>query len=489
MELIERLRGDLSARLRAQGWIARERAGAHDVFQTDADEIETFSQPLREEFSAVAMFAWVHEDQSDETNVVGGLGIEYGPARALLERLTGSEIFCAMLSRTNVVVSIREGTEVPKVSEKLAQFVVDEARELEKLADIDRVIDLLNQRRALPFAAHMAGFYAMDVVDSEPDGPEFSDVPSDEVELTAALLAGAGRYGEARHVLAETRELHHALQDHRRFVRQLTRLLDAEGSLSLPATPPRWPPGSLTSQSPPNSLQLLTASLPEGMARREAINAVRVVSSGKTRHELRSLLEIELSKRCLSIDRRSAEAMIDLLATEQRPLGNTRIALRGLNILLSFWRKRPPEARAKAQWETAALKPASVPDLEPALLARPDRAAYPLGYHSSLRRATIDLDPRACAWLDCFADRSVVEIWLTSDSESSLAATRLNVNIGVERVGQLGAGVANCFRPAMEAAAEREEAPWTYAYLTATFGATPYVLTVGLPGTADSDVA
>ena len=81
----------------------------------------------------------------------------------------------------------------------------------------------------------------------------------------------------------------------------------------------------------------------------------------------------------------------------------------------------------------------------------------------------------------------MVEIWLTWDTELPQALARLNVHIGDERVGWLGADAANCFRPAMEAAAERDEDPWTYAYLTATFGAAPHMLTVGLPSSANEE--
>jgi hypothetical protein len=75
----------------------------------------------------------------------------------------------------------------------------------------------------------------------------------------------------------------------------------------------------------------------------------------------------------------------------------------------------------------------------------------------------------------------MVEIWLTWDAELPPMEAGLNVHIGAERVGELGVDAAGHFRPAMEAAAERDEDPWTHAHLSMTSGEMPYVLEIALP--------
>ena len=74
-----------------------------------------------------------------------------------------------------------------------------------------------------------------------------------------------------------------------------------------------------------------------------------------------------------------------------------------------------------------------------------------------------------------------VEVWLTWDAELPTPGSSLRVYIGAEPVGVLPADTAERFCPAMEAAAERDEDPWTTANLTISEGEMPYVLEITVP--------
>jgi hypothetical protein len=428
-ESLDLLRRDLSSHLEVQGWVACQQA-VRGTARADAGEIDTYRWSLREGFNAIAAFAWTSHGDAEQIIVVGSLGVEYGPAHALLEHLIGSEIFCVLLNEPNVVVKMRDATSVSGVADELAEFVSDGVAQLDGLTDVDRIIDLIRQQRAQPFAARMAGSYATGAVAPESGGSKFADAAFDEAELVAALLAGAGRYADARRALVQA--VREVPQDdvpyhHRRFIRQLTRIIDAEGRVTLPQTPPRWPPRPCEPERPPGPMQLLKQALPEGRTRQEAIDAVREVSSGRTRDELRAMYEQELSSRSLSIDINGVELTIDLIATEREPLGKVRIAARGVRAaieLVTSWREQPAK-RSASRPTMEQPRSGSAAESEPTLAVRPDRAAYPIDSHSSRKRASVEL------------------------------------------VHESGG-----------------TPPWTYAQLAATFGAAPYVLTVGLPCTS-----
>ncbi len=183
-----------------------------------------------------------------------------------------------------------------------------------------------------------------------------------------------------------------------------------------------------------------------------------------------------------------------MLATEREPVGKARIAVRGLKALgeLAGLRREPVEPVAeRVPPEPEEADSETVPEPSDALLELPEQAAYPM-MGSPHRRVAVELDPAARAWLDRVAQRGslgsgqtprlvLVETWLTSDTGPSTTEQRLNVHIGAQRVGQLGPDVAEQFRPAMEAAAERDEDPWVHAHLTASSGAMPYLLEIPLP--------
>jgi hypothetical protein len=494
-ESIDRLRQGLGLHLEPKRWTVRARGGPAGSEPRDAGELATFERALRDSYVATAIFAWRLEREVGRLEVVGGFGVEWQPARELLARLTGSEVLGVMLDRPTAVVVVGDSAGVSGAVEKLASFVSKETPELERLADIDRLIELLRQERAVAFAAHMADFDDIHGIDPVPavESPD-AGADSDETELIAALLACAGRYEEARQELAESVQRvgeNDLSREHRRFVRQLTRFLDAKGELSLPTTPPRWPPPSISPivYEPASFLRALNEKLPEVRARQEAVKAVRIVSQGKTRNELQMLLENELDKRGVKLTPEAVENDVGLLATEREPFGRARIGLRAVKAL----REAGDSRRERAGAEHVTHEP--VPDTEDMFelnddrFRLPKRAAYPIV--GSSHRVVVKLDPSARGLLDLVAQRDykqglhvvIAEVWLAWGTDPSRA--ELDVHVGAERVGRLGPEVAEQLRPAMEAASERDEDPWTHAFLSTSPGAIPYVMEIRVPERGD----
>ena len=214
----------------------------------------------------------------------------------------------------------------------------------------------------------------------------------------SALLASAGRYGEARRALANgnlAAPAGEGSRNYKRFVRQLMRWIDARGRLRLPTTPAQWPP----LEWPPKPVdvswgQAFAENYPKAQARRQAKAAVRAVSRGKTRDELRALLQQELRERDAWMEPREVEMTIDLLATEHEPLGKARLALRGIKALSELVTvghkifedvREPPEEKLE--------------ETEPEWLKPPERAPYPI---RTVRQhcVAVQLDPGARTWLE-----------------------------------------------------------------------------------------
>jgi hypothetical protein len=181
------------------------------------------------------------------------------------------------------------------------------------------------------------------------------------------------------------------------------------------------------------------------------------------------------------------EQTIESLATQQEPFGKTRLALRGLRALWDLGHSPSPARRV-------IFEPSDPPEHEPdpAWMRAPERAAYPIR-PSSHDRAAVQLDPTAAAFLESAmltADVGTVqtrnvEVWFGSHDKPSEGVSRVSVHLGSKRVGELDADTSKRYHPALQAAGERGEDPWTDAHLTRIPGATPYVLDVPLPEVPD----
>ncbi len=447
---------------------------------------------LRDDFVATTMFEWEREDGSDALLVSGAIGVEYKPARHLLVALTGSEVSGVALKEPMIEARVLNAHEVSTIAEQLSKLVLmGSPRAWEELADVNVLLGLLHEHRAMPFAGSVVGINAMDPLHAE----------HAEGQLVPAFLACAGRYDEALRALSEYERPASSdgwsPREYRRFRRQLTRVPDAGGELILPTSPPFWPFGPAVGGRRSRltlSQALGEELLPQAAAVQAAVKTVHAVSRGKTRNELRALLGQELHERGASTGAETTEALIDVLVTERERFGRIRIALRSLKAfweLLVLWRKPIKEVPETRPRQTENAQRDAVSASANAWLELPDRAGYPIA-GSSRRLVAVTLYPTAIPLLDRLWHRGapgseqtqrmmLVDVWFTWCAESLTTEPRLNAHIGIECVGQLGSDIAEQLRPAMEAAEERDEYPWTHAYLTTVTDEIRYLLEIKLP--------
>jgi hypothetical protein len=364
-----------------------------------------------------AIASFSWEQQHDGAlNVSGGIVLRCQPAFNLLQRLAGSEVIGAMPLNAFVETSIASALEAPEVAEQLRAIAADRSA-LETLADVDRMVGMLRSRQTMPFDGDLA-----DVQDIDPVHWEHASG-----QLIAALLAGAKRFREARQVLSEHQQCAGiegwAPREYRRFARQLQRFLDAGGELVLPSSPPSWPP--VAEHAPVHGL----AKTPKD---------ARAQSSDRSPRKLRGIKDL---------------------------LASLRVPPRGDD----------------------GQRPRDIPEDEYIELEPPDRAAYPILANGPDRvaaqlhptmRATID---RIAAEVPSAIGMRLVTVWLTRQRRNSpQVPDGLNVHIGSQCVGELDGDVAERLRPALEAAAERDEDPWAYAYLSTCRAAMPYRLEIAM---------
>jgi hypothetical protein len=481
---VQRVREAVGKRLSSEGWTLVEQK----LF--DPPGVGTFALPLRDGF--VATFVVVDDLLEDESGAltlspVGLMGLDYEPARRITTALTGVARSGVVLKQPSLAVGLPDAGEAAEAADSLVDFAAEQAPSLTDLADVDTLIEMLRQRSAVPSVEPMAVLRGDEPIVPPPGYPELPDpVP----ELVAALLAGAGRHDEARRALAECEQPDpEGGRENARFVRQLTRWVDHAGKIALPETPAQWPPHwplrAFRSQPPSSFGQFMAENMPEIRARREAVRAVRAVSTGKSRDELRSLLRSELGSREVGMPPVTFEQTIESLAAEQEPFGKARLAVRGLRALWDMGHTGSPQILSV--FSDQPSEPEDEPD--PSWMNTPERAAYPIRL-SGHDRVAVTLDPAAAALLDGVMPKGMVqnrniEVWFISPSEPRGSASRVSVHIGSKRIGELDAETTERYRPVLEAAGERDEDPWADAHLTRIPGATPCVLDVPLPEVSD----
>jgi len=430
-------------------------------------------------FATLRVEDWL-EDDEHETPInfaAGVLGLDYEPARRITIALTGAPRSGVVVKDPSLSIALPDETEADAPVASLVRFATEHLDSLSKLADMDTVIGMLHDHRAAPASA-LTPFLEGERVDPPPGHPELTDPVT---ELIPALLAGAGRYEEARRALALCEDPHWqeiADANDRRLLRQLTRWVDREGELGLPSTPARWPakwPPPASGPDPSRGFKAFMAEQrPEILARREAISATRAASEGKSREQIRELLGAELEKRSVKMQPVEFEQNVDFLATEHEPFGKARLAMRGFKALTDLISTGPGLVDTLRQ----DREPQDEPD--PAWAKTPDRAGYPM-WPVVRERIAVELDtdaePRLAELMSGsrgqFGNRNV-EVWLSQEDSG------LIVHVGSKRVGRLNAHAAVAFRSAIEAAADRDEDIRTDAHLTRTTGTPPYILDLPL---------
>ena len=499
----------LESRLQAAGWESREHIARVRPSAFAAGHFASFSRQAGDEFAVTAIFSWMKEDESSPLVVAGRVGLEYAPAGPWLIALTDPEISGVLLLEPLVGVGVATAADVDAAVRELVAFVSESSRNAASVSDPDALIELLRSGRAIPLTRSAATDIAFDYVeeaaseDVGADSDEHEEYPGEaeaklaSVELMAVLLVLADHADEARGVLSDYRPPSDEPQlatQHARFMRHFERFLDG-GTGQPPSTPARWPPAPVRPERPRSVAERIAELAPTVHRQQDAVQAVRAVSEGKTREELRDLLERELDERGVPMDPSAVETRVDLLATERETFGRARIALKGLKALGELITQPALGelfTQQSAQTESQSHEHAAPPDEPPEIETEfdlPERAAYPID--GSLQRwATVALDPDARPWLERFASRSslghgehlaVVNVWLSEQSSPSTTEARVTVHIGARPVGRLPPGDADLFRGAMHAAADRDEDAWTRAFLKMSSGAVPYQLEIMLP--------
>jgi hypothetical protein len=387
-----------------------------------------------------------------------------------------------------LVVKIAGSEDVERATASLVEFALTHAPSLVRFAAVDTLIKMLQDGDAV--AASEASLVLVDPHQIA-QAADVDERSNDNAQVIAALLVGARRWEEARHFLGDRippGRSQSALAHHRRFQRQLTRWVDHDGTLQVPTSPAQWPPDwwetSRQVEQSSGFLQFFVEQWPESRARTEAVNAVRAVSAGKTQNELRALLRDELDKRGVSMEPVSFEQKIDALMTEREPFGRARLLLQGLHALGETGRQGTAILRSLAG-DSADCPPKRK---DPDWMRTPERASYPLHLIGG-ERVAVELDSTAGTSLAEVlpADQSGlvqtrrVEVWLASDDVPSSITPSVSVHIGVRRIGCLTGTQVERFRPALEAAAERDEDARVDAHLTHLPSGTPYVLDLPLP--------
>jgi hypothetical protein len=433
--LAEALGRGLTERLSAQGWTVMEDQRALHRGPTGG----AFQRTLGDGFSAVVIFPsqakeWRPlEDGRVESSgliVVGRIGVGYEPAEALISACTGSKVSGIVLNAPTISVTVRVAAELEETEVQLARFADDHAVAVaQRHTDVVSLIESLRGHLAFPFTGEAGSWYVSLGIDPDSrPGP----LESTEAELLPALLALAGRDGEAREALADyiARDIEGVeSRDYRRFARQLTRWLDADGQLPPPSTPPRWPPPSSLRWKPqpmPSFAEFFfdedrkSKARADQQARKEALEAVRAAGNDQSRDELRARLEQELSERGLSTEPLLVERQVEMILAEREPFGKARFALRTLKAL------KDSQASRGSPLKQAIERP-NEPDDEPDWLKPPDRAAYPV-WSAGPKRTPVELEPTARKWLERIeasdpghlAGSRELEVWLSPGTVSPL---------------------------------------------------------------------
>lgn len=312
--------------------------------------------------------------------------------------------------------------------------------------------------QVLAFATERAGVETMLASFDEIDGPDYYRALS--------LLAAAGRFEDARARL-ESFDPELGFPETfdaggQRFQRQLRRWIDSGGDPRLRTDSPPPPRTDFNVES-------IGGMWGQALDEHQAVQAVQRVAAGRSRDELRKLLEAELAKRQLSKTPIWIEQTLDGLSlshTEQWQRFGSMLGRIGAGL-------------------ARTVRDGKLPDLSiPEWLAPPARAAYAVPRNRDRARAAALLDPDAADWLEEIYDALPkvldnpvdFDAWLDPDAGGEALA----VHVGQRRVGVLDERAAAAFAPVMRAAAERDELPYTAAAIRRLAGGR-YLLEVQLP--------
>jgi hypothetical protein len=315
--------------------------------------------------------------------------------------------------------------------------------------------------------------------------------PREAAAIKAALLTAAARWEQAEGALDELEAIGEAGdwdEDRRvrRIERQLHRFIDARGELAVPASPARWPPpdGRSHRHEHRGFSEIWGRAWVQSRSEREALAAVRAAAAGKSHDQLEAMLAQEQRTRGLDPDPLKLESQAAMIEAERDPGGNATTLLSGVRELLVIGRDVAGGIKRAAREEY---------EQPPTWMRPPERAAYPVQTVGEKRSVEVKLDQDANDWLARVVVHAtkigrtrLVDVWLEHPEPAAGEDTPLLVvHIGERRVGLLAGEALDAYRPAIDAAAERDELPWTQARLTPITGPRPYLVTLAPPATTD----
>lgn len=451
-ELSEALRPELRRRLTEAGWVVDVAydAGPGGFF------VGAFRRKIADDFWATIQFMTMNwGPREDPLGIMTMVGVSYFPAYCTWPILIDRER-CEVTAELGELVGVSEepwiirvaGLEnVPRVADELVALVVEHAMTwAEQYTGVDALIEHCR---------------------TDPDRPAV------ETRIIPVLMAVSGDLDGARSELAAylaSGQEEVTTPEYRRFCYKFNRWLDAGAVIPEPPSGPVGPrvrrdPGPTREERARNS-----------RIRRQAVDAVRRQSSGKSRDQLKEMLRTELDRRGVKERPMAIEMALDSIEASSSAFGRARLTMTGLKLATDFAAGlyrifRDPESHQSPDW------------LQP-----PARASYDVrGDHRN--PIGVDLDPGAQSWLDRVLDESstvmgniaTMSAWLAWDPEPQTADSRLAVHIGAQRVGVLSDEDAALFQGEMDAASRSDEVPFTFAGLFRWNSPPKYVLEIWAP--------
>ena len=452
-ELREALRAGLVERLAPGGWREVDSDGHQPALVC----------PVADEFVAT-IEVWQASKYPDRPPVVVTymhVGVGYEPLRRLapLLGMFGLDVHSTLVWPE----SFDEDEDEEKEDEDAERC---EGRELRTLADADRLaaeLAAVALERAVPYARRHAD---LDVLLARVAGTHSATIES------AALLATAGRFDEAREVLARLASPAPGLdwmRGEQRAARQLQRWIDSGGDPAL--IPDEPPPPRYQRSSTPSMSKLWKQS----RATSAAVDGVRRAGEGKDRAALRAMLERELAQRGVSESPLWFEQTLDHL--HDTPAEKRELLVKGLISAGKLGIKAVKGIR-----EGQSLPDLSVPEW----LKPPARAAWSVPRQHPAEWAEVQIAEENKDWLDrvyqtiprLVGSTASLEAWLDWDTDQE---RYLAVHIGERKVGTLDESATTTCRAMMKAAGDRDESPYTQARLTPRPRPRSYLLEVELP--------
>jgi hypothetical protein len=450
---------NIAEQLTAAGW---KRRLLHDLATA------TLTRPMRNGVIAVVEVERTSIQWPDDwpIEVQARLGVGYEPALNLMPLLTlrpRTAIIDSRHGRGNRFIAALEGLDdVTKTTRQIVDFVNEHAAGLAKNFPDAAAIDAELQRKIA------ASETPPDRADSDERYASYFDS-----QLRLVLLAAMGRHDETRVLLATypMAPFDEPIdRNDRRFIRQLTRWLDAGG----PVAPPVEDTLAQLSQPtrPPRPLHpSWSDARAKTKASKEALDAARTQSKGKSLDQLQELVAAEYDVRGIDIAPSSLGLTAEMLQLKQQPFGRARSALKTVKMLRSMGGDMIRLIKISSQDDPEWLQP-------------PGRASYPMRTELGLY-TPIELDAAAHDWLErvrAEAPRRIgpwvlVDVWLTRGHP----AGALPAHIGEHHAGNVPEATASKFNQVMRAAALFDEDPFACARLTGRKGPHPAVLEVPLP--------